>query len=141
MRVSRSLFRPRKPARAGRPTWKCAEEFKRYLRKLPCPACGQEPGSESNPIVSAHVDHAGKGTPDAKGASSKVADRWCIPLCNDCHRIQTDVVGWPEFEMRLPLGDAAALAAVYWTEFPGRQAWERQFADEEATASDNRVRA
>lgn len=124
--LPKSMFRRVKPPRAGRPAWKCAEEFKRHLRHLPCARCAQPPRDLGNPIVAAHVDHAGQGTRDAKGASTKVADRFCIPLCDRCHREQTDVLGWPEFEKLLPLSDAAALAGVYWSEWPGHVAWERE---------------
>ncbi len=134
MALARSRFTPRKPARAGRPSWKVADEYRRWLRKLPCARC-QTAGGTGNPIVAAHVDIAGKGTRDAKGVSSKVADRFCLPLCNACHIEQTDVVGWPEFEKLLPLCDAEALAGVYWTEWPGRREWERdQAARAEACA-------
>lgn len=118
--LSRKAFQTRKPPRAGRPAWKVAEDYKRWLRKLPCARC-EHTGGIFNPIVAAHVDIAG-----GKGTSTKVADRHCIPLCNDCHIQQTDVLGWPNFEKLLPLGDAVALASVYWTEWPGRVAWERE---------------
>lgn len=118
--LRRSMFQRVKPPRAGRPAWKCAEEFKRHLRHLPCSCCEAAPGDQGNPIRSAHVDHAG-----GKGMSTKVADRHCIPLCNNCHDEQHQV-GWLTFEKRLPLGDAVALAGIYWTEWPGRRAWERE---------------
>lgn len=121
--LSRSMFQTRKPPRAGRPAWKCAEEYKRWLRKLPCARCKCEAGDLDNPIRAAHVDHAGKGTPDAKGASTKVADAHSIPLCERCHREQHNR-GWLTFEKLLPLGDGPALAGVYWTEWPGRREWE-----------------
>ena len=128
-RLPRSAFKPRKPERAGRPAWKCAEEFKRWLRKLPCACQGANPWC-AGPIQSAHVDHAGKGTPDAKGLSSKVADRFCVPLSLGCHQHQTDVIGWSEFEMTLPGGDAEKLARDYWEAWPGRAAWERELAEQ-----------
>jgi hypothetical protein len=116
------MFQRVKPPRAGRPAWKCAEEFKRHLRHLPCARCKAQPGDLSNPIVVAHVDHAG-----GKGISTKVADRHAIPLCDDCHTEQHSI-GWRSFEKSLPLCDAAALAGVYWSEWPGRSAWERDLA-------------
>jgi len=120
--LPRTMFQRVKPARAGRPAWKCAEDFKRHLRHLPCACCGKEPGAPGNPIVAAHVDHAG-----GKGMATKVADQHCIPLCNDCHTEQHRV-GWPEFEKLLPLVDAVALAGIYWTEWPGRRSWEADLA-------------
>lgn len=126
-RLPRSAFKPRKAERAGRPAWKCAEEFKRWLRKLPC-ACQGANTCCHGPIQSAHVDGAGKGTRDAKGLGSKVSDRFCVPLSLGCHQHQTDVVGWSEFEMTLPGGSAEALAVQYWEAWPGRAAWERELA-------------
>lgn len=124
--IPRSAFRTRRPERAGRPAWKCAEDFKRWLRKLPCAGC-MHVWSDANPIIAAHVDHAGQGTRDSKGTGTKAADRHCIPLCNECHRRQHNH-GWPRFEQSLPGKDAPALAARYWQEWPGRLAWERDLA-------------
>jgi hypothetical protein len=121
MRLARSAFQTRKPRRAGRPAWKCADEFRRWLRKLPCAKCGHV-GDDANPIVAAHVDHAG-----GKGMATKVADRHSLPLCNDCHTEQHRV-GWMTFEKGLPMADAVALAGVFWVEWPGRLQWERELA-------------
>lgn len=121
MRLGRSAFQTRKPPRAGRPAWKCAEEYKRWLRKLPCACCGGL-GDRPDPIVAAHVDHAG-----GKGMASKAADRHCIPLLDSCHKRQ-HAVGWATFERVLPGRDAVTLAAEYWGQFPGRIQWERDLA-------------
>lgn len=121
MGLPRSAFQTRKPPRSGRPAWKCAEEYKRWLRKVPCAKC-MHLGDIANPIVAAHVDHAG-----GKGMASKAPDSACIPLCNDCHKAQHSA-GWMTFEKLLPLGDAVALSSVYWTEWPGRREWERELA-------------
>lgn len=119
--LPRSAFQTRKPPRAGRPAWKCAEEFKRWLRKLPCCRCGHA-GDARNPIIAAHVDHAG-----GKGVSTKVADCFCIALCDDCHR-QQHALGWKTFEQGLPTQDAVAVSMAYWQQWPGRSAWERDLA-------------
>jgi hypothetical protein len=74
-------------------------------------------------MVAAHVDHAAKGTPDAKGAATKVADRWCIPLSDGCHKLQHNK-GWPWFEKEVLRGSAEAIAAALWQAWPGRRAWE-----------------
>ena len=123
--LPRSAFQTRRPARAGRPAWKCAEEYKRWLRKLPCSCCGHI-RTDENPIVAAHVDHGGQGTADAKGTGTKAADRWCIPLCDDCHKRQHRL-GWKSFEIELPTREATSLARAFWQRWPGRVAWERQF--------------
>jgi hypothetical protein len=80
----------------------------------------------ANPIVAAHVDHAG-----GKGCGTKAPDSACIPLCDDCHKAQ-HAAGWLTFEKLLPMGDAVALASVYWTEWPGRRAWETELASDPA---------
>jgi hypothetical protein len=72
---------------------------------------------------SAHVDYAAKGTPDAKGTATKVADRWCIPASDNCHKLQHNI-GWPEFEKRFLPAKAELLAAEYWNRWPGRAKWE-----------------
>ena len=112
------MFQTRKPPRAGRPAWKCAEGFKRWLRQLPCAACGLDANSVR--VVAAHVDHAG-----GKGVASKVADRHCIPLCDPCH-IQQHAAGWLTFEKGLPGQSAPALATTYWERWPERLKWERE---------------
>lgn len=124
MQLSRSALQTRKPPRAGRPAWKQADEYRRWLRKLPCACCGAEGRPPRDPIIAAHVDHGGQGTRDAKGMGSKAADRFCIPLLDSCHQEQHRI-GWPAFERRLKGGDAVELAAAYWEKWPGRAAWER----------------
>lgn len=116
--LPRTMFAKRKPPRAGRPAWKCADNFRRWLRKLPCARCSH-PGDDRNPIIAAHVDHAG-----GKGTSTKVADRHCIPLCDSCHS-QQHAMGWRSFELGLPTHEAVTLAAAYWDRWPDRAAWLR----------------
>lgn len=126
MRLSslpQSAFQTRKPKRAGRPAWKCADNFRRWLRKLPCNRCGHV-GDHSNPIAAAHVDHGGKGTPGAKGTGTKAADRYCIPLCKNCHE-QQHSIGWKTFEKGLPVPDGIATSEKYWERWPDRREWER----------------
>ncbi|MBB4618643.1 hypothetical protein [Sphingomonas abaci] len=119
--LPRSAFQTRKPPRAGRPAWKCAGDFRRWLRKLPCIRCGHI-GDQANPTVAAHVDHAG-----GKGTSTKVADRYCIPLCDSCHK-QQHALGWRSFEQGLPGHDAVAISETFWSKWPERGAWERDLA-------------
>jgi len=130
--LPRSMFTTRKPPRAARPAWKACEQYLRWLRKLPCAFCRAE-GTPTNPIVAAHVDHAGQGTPMGKGMGTKVADRHGIPLCDECHRRQHRI-GWKTFEIGLPLQSAPALSDTYWAEWPGRRAWEHEQAAADALA-------
>lgn len=111
---------------APRPAWKVADAFRQWLRGRPC-ACGGKNADCGGIIRSAHVDYAAKGTPDAKGASSKVADRWCIPLSDPCHQLQHSK-GWPWFDLHILGGVSrgAMLAEAYWSNWPGRVKWEQE---------------
>lgn len=102
-----------------RPAWKVCDAFRQWLRGRPC-ACGGRNKDCDGAMVAAHVDYAAKGTPDAKGTGTKVADRWCIPLSDACHRLQ-HAKGWPWFDKNI-LGQAGAgelMAAAYWQRWPG----------------------
>lgn len=121
--LARRAIAPRKQ-NAPRPAWKVAEAFKQWLRGREC-ACRGRNSMCSGKIQSAHVDYAGKGTPDAKGTGTKAADRFCIPLSETCHMLQHNR-GWPWFDTTI-LGRAGAaeiMASEYWRLWPGRPAWE-----------------
>jgi hypothetical protein len=113
--------RPRRQ-NAPRPAWKVAEAFKQWLRGRRCLV---ENADCWGPIQSAHVDYAGKGTGEAKGLGTKVADRWCVPLCAGHHGEQTDVLGWPGFEAKYRI-NAEQAAADLWLLWPGRAKWEQR---------------
>jgi hypothetical protein len=49
-----------------------------FIRQLPCVVCGKAAPSEA-----AHVRSGSDG-----GAGVKPADRYCVPLCTDCHALQ-----------------------------------------------------
>lgn len=71
-------------------------------------------------MQAAHVDYAAKGTAEAKGTGTKVADRWAIPLSARCHALQ-HTKGWPWFDVHV-LGKAGAgeeMAASYWRLWKG----------------------
>jgi len=125
VKLARSAIKPRKQ-NAPRPAWKVADAFRQWLRGRPC-ACCRANADCGGPMVAAHVDYAAKGTRDAKGTASKVADRWNIPLSDNCHRLQHSK-GWPWFEKNILGRRADTLAAAYWNVWPGRIAWERKQA-------------
>lgn len=104
---------------APRPAWKVCEAFLQYLRGRACACKGQNPHCGGK-IVAAHVDYAAKGTREAKGTSTKVADRWAIPLSDLCHKLQHDK-GWPwfDFEILGRAGAAELMAAEYWRLWKG----------------------
>lgn len=108
--------RPRRK-NAPRPAEKVAHGFTQWLRGRPCAADGY--GHCEGRMEAAHVDHAGD-----KGMATKVADRYCIPLCSGHHRRQ-HARGWTTFEAECLGGKSAiAMANAYWGAWPGRRAWE-----------------
>jgi hypothetical protein len=95
-----------------------AESYKKWLRGRPCAADGVYCGGK---VIAAHVDHAG-----GKGMGLKVADRYCIPLC-DAHHTRQHNKGWHTFEGECLGGKSAvAMADAYWNAWPGRIEWERE---------------
>src|SRR5664279_2587355 len=58
------------PARRGPPR---DEDYKAWIREMPCIACGINDRSEA-----AHTGTDG-------GMSMKASDYSCVPLCSDCH--------------------------------------------------------
>lgn len=110
--------RPRK-RNAPRPAWKVCAAFSQWLRGRSC-ACMKRNPNCGGTTQAAHVDYAAKGTPEAKGMGSKVADRWQIPLSARCHREQHDK-GWPWFDKNVLGGEGRAerLAEAYWTAWKG----------------------
>ena len=118
----------RRHKNSPRPAWKIADAFAKWVRGWDCACEGRNPYC-SGKTVAAHVDYAGKGTPDAKGMGTKAADRWLVPFSVICHKMQHDL-GWPEFERRFLGGEGSAekLAARLWQLWPGRRAWEAKHA-------------
>lgn len=121
--MMRLNIKPRKQ-NSPRPAWKVADAFRQWLRGRPC-ACGGRNPDCGGQMQAAHVDYAGKGTADAKGAGTKAADRWCIPLSASCHDMQHRK-GWPWFDQQIlgGLSRGEMMAAEYWRLWPGRAKWE-----------------
>lgn len=113
--------RPRK-RNAPRPAEKVAHGYLKWLRGRVCRVhgCCYDARTEA-----AHVDHAG-----GKGVSTKVADRFAIPLCGGPagHHAEQHRIGWRSFEKKYGF-DAVEDAARYWRAWPGRIAWERRQAN------------
>jgi hypothetical protein len=118
--LARSAIRPRRQ-NAPRPAWKVAEGFKQWLRGRPC-ACAGKNDDCGGPIRSAHADYAGD-----KGMATKVSDRFCIPLSDNCHRLQ-HAKGWPWFDLHILGGVSRGLmlSQEYWRAWPGRAKWESE---------------
>lgn len=106
---------------AGRPPEKDARGFLQWLRGRPCIFEQIDPHGCEGKFEAAHLDFAG-----GKGVSSKVADRFAVPMCSGHHRTQHNM-GWQSFMalMKVTAGDMLAAAENYWRAWPGRAAWER----------------
>jgi hypothetical protein len=69
------------------------------------------------PVRACHVDYAG-----GKGTSIKVSDRFCIPMCDEAHREQTDDLGWPDFDEKYGI-NALQDSRAFWRLWPSRAVW------------------
>lgn len=78
------------------------------IRKLPCCACGIDPGGEA-----AHIRMTRAGKP-ITGIGLKPSDEFCLPLCHDEHmqqHAQGEVLFWEQVGID-PLRMAANLFAL-----------------------------
>jgi hypothetical protein len=104
---------------APRPAWKVADAFGQWLRGRPC-ACGGRNKLCGGRIQAAHVPHKA-----SKGIGTKAADKWMIPLSENCHLHTQHKRGWQTFAAEYLGGrDPVELAAEYWRAWPGRAKWE-----------------
>lgn len=105
---------------AGRPPEKDAPGFRQFVRGRPC--IFADTGQCEGKREAAHLDFAG-----GKGVSTKVADRYSVPMCSAHHRLQHSL-GWQTFMIRMEVTREQLLiaAARLWNAWPGRPAWERK---------------
>jgi hypothetical protein len=59
-------------------------DYLALVRQCPCLKCGMEPSE------AAHVRFASAAFGKASGLGKKPPDRFCLPLCADCHRLARD---------------------------------------------------
>lgn len=102
---------------AGRPAHKCAPGFLKWLRTRNCILA--HTGECEGKVRACHWDEAGD-----KGVATKVSDKFSLPMCDEHHRIQTDVLGWPQFQLRYGF-HAVTVCAKFWHDWHGRADWER----------------
>lgn len=103
----------KQPAKAKRATPRRGPardaKYRRWIRSLPCVACGTE-----RQVEAAHTDVLTEQNARG-GMSMKHSDYSCVPLCHDCHQGRADSYhridgGRAAFERRYAL-DCAALVA------------------------------
>ncbi|WBO23974.1 DUF968 domain-containing protein [Sphingomonas abietis] len=117
---ARADIRPRH-RNAGRPPEKSARAYLQWLRGR---ACLLAPTGEcEGKIEACHFDPWGD-----KGVGTKVSDFAALPMCRRHHEIQTDRLGWPQFQTRYGF-EGRAMVTRYWRAWPGRVAWEREHGE------------
>jgi hypothetical protein len=80
------------------------------VRDLPCLHCGMEPSE------AAHVRFASAAFGKASGLQKKPEDKWALPLCAGCHRLNRDAQhngGEREFWERLAIDPLPTCVALY----------------------------
>lgn len=103
---------------AGRPAHKEAPAFLKWLRGRECILA--HTGECRGKVRACHWDEAGD-----KGVATKVSDKFSLPMCDEHHRIQTDVIGWPRFQLKYGF-KAADVCAKFWQDWHGRAKWEAE---------------
>lgn len=83
-----SLFKRPAPITPRQPSWRQVPErdpaHLEYIRQCPCLGCGMDPAGEAAHVRMASAVY-GKPNP---GIGRKPADKWSLPLCRDCHKVQ-----------------------------------------------------
>ena len=105
--------RPRKQ-NAGRPKWKVATAYLKWLRGRRCLIDRDCEGR----MEACHVDYAGD-----KGMGTKVSDRFAVPMCA-AHHAESHEQGVQTFEVKHRVNLLKA-AEAYWDAWPGRHEWEQ----------------
>ena len=111
--------RPRRQ-NAKDPAGKRCEPFLKWLRTRECILSST--GECKGKVRACHWDEAGD-----KGMATKVSDKFSLPMCDEHHRIQTDVAGWPHFQTQYGF-KAGEVCAAFWAAWHGRAAWEAKHA-------------
>ena len=85
-------------------------DYLSLVRDLPCLSCGMEPSE------AAHVRFASAAFGKASGLQKKPEDKWALPLCAQCHRLNRDAQhngGEREFWERLGIDPLPTCVALY----------------------------
>jgi len=72
------------PQQPRQPSGDADRNYLILVRSLPCLSCGMEPSE------AAHVRFASAAFGKASGLQKKPEDKWALPLCADCHRLNRD---------------------------------------------------
>lgn len=86
--LKKPLPEKRKPLQLGRSPRKEDADYLDMIRKLPCLKCGDDPCGEAAHIRMASATHGKRPT----GMGEKPDDKWTLPLCGGCHRLDKDAL-------------------------------------------------
>jgi hypothetical protein len=102
-----SLFKSETPKHKARPKREKSPDYLGLIRRCPCLSCDNDPAGEA-----AHYRASALGKP-VTGTGIKPDDRFALPLCPTCHRIQ-HAVGEPTFWNSLELEPAVIAARLFY---------------------------
>lgn len=100
------------------PAGKRCEPFLKWLRTRACIL--SHTGNCRGKVRACHWDEAGD-----KGMSTKVSDKFSLPMCDGHHAEQTDDLGWPRFQLKYGF-IALVVCAAFWRDWHGRAKWEAE---------------
>jgi hypothetical protein len=122
--LSARAFKSRKQNSRRADEWKRCEPFLAWLRKRECFLAVHAPHKHQcrGKVRACHFDPWGD-----KGMGSKVSDNACLPMCDEAHMIQTDIMGWPKFQAYFDF-DGRDIVTRYWLQWrdgtPMGAAWK-----------------
>jgi len=120
--LARAAFKPRRQNSHRADSWKRVPGYLQWLRGRACFLASHDKQHVCGGKVRAcHFDPWGD-----KGVGTKVSDQACMPMCDDGHAEQTDVLGWPEFQRKYEF-DGRDVVTAYWLEWlrtPMGKKWE-----------------
>jgi hypothetical protein len=120
-----SAFKPRRQNSHRADAWKRCEPFLKWLRGRPCFLTTIHGARHqcAGKVRACHFDPFGN-----KGIATKVSDQASMPMCDGAHAEQTDVLGWPKFQLKYGF-DGRDVTTAYWLEWlstPMGRAWEQR---------------
>lgn len=122
--LRRAAFKPRIEKSHRADEWKRCEPYRKWLKTRPCFLAVHAARRHKceGKVRPCHFDPWGD-----KGVSTKVSDMACMPLCDGAHMLQTDILGWPDFQRTFGF-DGRDVVTAYWLEWsegtPMGRAWK-----------------
>lgn len=84
--LKQTLPKARKPVQLGRQPRQEDPDYLALIRALPCLKCGDGPSE------AAHIRASSAAHGKRSGMSEKPDDKWTLPLCAGCHRLDKDAL-------------------------------------------------